>query len=288
MPGAARSKLVIVNADDFGWSDGVTDGILRAHQGGILTSTTIMANMPAAARAARAAAQCPTLGVGVHLNVCQGPPLSPEGRRLAGPDGLMRQTATRLVLSCVRDLSLLGAVRCEFDAQVRWALDQHLRPTHLDSHRHCHAFPPIFLIVCELARRYRLPAVRRHREVLPRRLWQAAPAKQRRSSRLLSVLGAFNRTLCSRLLPTCGTWGVACTGFVTAAWLLRVASAVRPGVIEIMTHPGLSENLDPSTSRLIESRTRELQALCDPAVGREFSRQNIKLIHYGQIPHAAE
>ena len=73
-------KRLIVNADDFGFSPGVTEGILRAHRQGIVTSTTIAANMPAAAAAAGRLAEARDLGVGVHLNVCQGPALSAEGR----------------------------------------------------------------------------------------------------------------------------------------------------------------------------------------------------------------
>ena len=43
-----NEKYLIVNADDFGMSRGITDGILLAHSAGFLTSTSLMANMPAA------------------------------------------------------------------------------------------------------------------------------------------------------------------------------------------------------------------------------------------------
>lgn len=37
---------LIVNADDFGYSDGVNLGIIEAHRSGIVTSTSAMVTMP--------------------------------------------------------------------------------------------------------------------------------------------------------------------------------------------------------------------------------------------------
>ena len=67
-------RKIIINADDFGLCDGVNRAVVQAHTQGILTSTTIMANMPAAPQAIELARQLPTLGVGVHLNLSEGKP----------------------------------------------------------------------------------------------------------------------------------------------------------------------------------------------------------------------
>ena len=63
---------LIINADDFGFSPGITDGILHAHKTGILTSTTLMSTMPDRDRAIELAKTTPTLGVGIHLCLTQG------------------------------------------------------------------------------------------------------------------------------------------------------------------------------------------------------------------------
>lgn len=68
---------LIVNADDFGFCEGVNRAVKQAHTGGILTSTTTMAGMPAAAQAIESACQMPDLGVGVHLNLTEGTSVSP-------------------------------------------------------------------------------------------------------------------------------------------------------------------------------------------------------------------
>ncbi|MCY2929480.1 MAG: ChbG/HpnK family deacetylase [Planctomycetota bacterium] len=182
-----QTRKAIINADDFGFSPGVTEGILRAHREGVVTSTTVMANMPGAGEALGRLAEAPALGVGVHLNACQGEPLSPEGQALAQADGRMRRTATGLILACLARPRLLRAVEAEFDAQIRWLLDHGRRPTHLDSHRHVHAFSPIFARVVGLARRYDIRRIRWPQERLAGAGWPAAPWRQRREPETLEV-----------------------------------------------------------------------------------------------------
>ena len=276
-------KRVIINADDFGWSAGVTEGILRAHRVGVLTSTTMAVNMPAAKASVIRLAEAPGLGVGVHLNVSQGPPLSQAGAALAGPDGLMDRTAVGVVLACAGRPRLLGAVEAEFDAQIRWLLDHGIRPTHLDSHRHSHGYPPIFRRVAMLAQRYGIRFVRRYAERLPGAGWPPASGKQTCIARILHVLGRYNAVRWPALHATHGTWGLAHTGRIDARWLILAAQRAAPGVTEIMTHPGLADDLRSSDTRLVQSREAELAALCDPQVRRAFAGLDVELVHYGNL-----
>jgi predicted glycoside hydrolase/deacetylase ChbG (UPF0249 family) len=284
---ADRTKRVIVNADDFGFSCGITEGILRGHRHGVVTSTTIAANMPAAEEAVRQLKDVPGLGVGVHLNACQGPALSKDGLRLADADGVMRLSATRLLMMCVAKPWLVRTIEAEFDAQIRWVLDHGIQPTHLDSHRHIHGYPPVFARVARLARRYNIRFVRWHREPISDRGGAPRTAPSVRSqvllSRVLTGLGRANALLARDVVATNGTCGIAQTGMVTAEWLIRVAGLVGTGVTEIMTHPGLADGLDAGASRLRESRARELAALCEPAVREAFQKNGIRLVHYGQL-----
>ncbi|MGC9453494.1 MAG: carbohydrate deacetylase [Phycisphaerae bacterium] len=281
-------KLVVVNADDFGFSPEITDGILKAHCEGIVTSTTVTTNMPYAAEAVARLPEAPSLGVGVHLNICQGPPLSSAGRRLAGADGLLNLSAVRAVFTCATRPWLLDAVQAEFDAQIRRLLDWGVRPTHLDSHRHIHAFGPVFARVLRLARRYDIRAVRRCVEALPGRGWPAAEARQTRVAQAVSscfragevLVGDARECLCR------GLWGVAHTGRIDADWLLTAARRVRCGPWEIMTHPSAGGPV--RESRLGECRRRELEALCRSQVRQAFEANGVRLVHYGQLTHLTD
>ena len=280
---SSPAKRVIVNADDFGFSSAVTEGIIRAHREGVVTSTTLATNMPGAAEAVERLKDLSDLGVGVHLNISQGPPLSEKGRRLAGEEGQMDRTATGVIRLAMFRPWLLPVIEAEFDAQIGWAIDHGVRPTHLDSHRHCHAFGPIFRRVVRLAKQYDIPFIRRHREVLPGDSWPSAPARQRRTRRILNMLGRLQPLRAGGRLATTGTWGVAHTGLIDAAWLIEAAGRVPAGITEIMTHPGCPDDSPTAASRLDQSRPMELAALCDPAVREAFDGADIELIHYGHL-----
>jgi predicted glycoside hydrolase/deacetylase ChbG (UPF0249 family) len=272
------NKRVIINADDFGFSPGVTEGILRAHREGIVTSTTVAANMRGAEEAVARLAEAPGLGVGVHLNVTQGPVLTKSGEELAGKDGLMRWKPARLIWNCILRPWLVAAVEAECAAQIRWVLDRGIHPAHLDGHQHVYAFPPIFVRVAALARRYNIPFVRWPHERLPGSGWPPASARRRGIRRCLNFFSRVDRVLGSDVLGTSGTWGIAHTGEIDAAWLIRAAASVPP-----MTHPGLGDDLDPEWTRLRESRRREMEALSDPKVKEAFQNSGVELIHYGQL-----
>lgn len=278
-------KYAIINADDFGFSPLVSRGIIRAHCKGILTSTTLAANMPSAEASVEMLCDAPKLAVGVHLNCTQGPALSKMGQEmLATANGVMNYTAAGIIKACLCRPRLIDAIEAEFDAQIRWLLDHGIVPTHLDSHRHSHAFPPIFRRVLKLTRRYDIRFVRRCRENLPGGSWPASSAKQRRVRRVLNVMTGVDGLFGGRAAwATRGTWGIEHTGLVDADWLTRAARAIAPGVTEIMTHPGIDGDLGASMTRLRHSREQELAALCAPDVARAMQDHGITLVNYGQL-----
>ena len=278
-----EEKCVVVNADDLGFSRGISQGILHAHRNGIVTSASLVANMPASEEAARVFGDIDSIGLGVHLNIAQGAPLSKEGRALADEGGRMNYTAAGSLFNCLVHPRLLSAIEAEYDCQIRWVLDHGIRPDHLDSHRHAHAFRPIMRATVRLAKKYGIQHVRWPREALPGWGWPVTRFKGRIVSKILSGMSLISALGEPSLRSTHGTWGIAHTGRIDAAWLLRAAEALRPGVTEIMTHPGFPNDLEGFSTRLIESRKAELEALCDPQVRESFSQHQIRLIPYGQI-----
>ena len=121
----APAKLLIVTADDFGISRGVNRGIVEAHRAGILTSTSLMVNRPAAEQAADVGRACPDLSIGLHLE------LDADGAR---------DVPTELTRQLSRFTDLVGAP-----------------PTHVDSHHDVHKNPRVLPDVLALARRLGVP-----------------------------------------------------------------------------------------------------------------------------------
>src|SRR5580704_7573804 len=137
-----KEKRLIVNADDFGMSRGVSDGIIQAHLHGFLSSTSLMPNMPAAEYAASCLGRVPGLGVGVHLNICQGRPILPsrEVESLVDARGDFHAPAIQAHKVWFGQTDGFE-IEAEFIAQIRWMKDRGIVPTHADSHQHMHMYP---------------------------------------------------------------------------------------------------------------------------------------------------
>src|SRR5262249_20914256 len=149
-------RRLVVNADDFGLTVGVNDGILDAHEHGILTSASLFANAPATADAIRRARWHPSLGIGVHLALVDGAPVLPPADvpTLVTGDGRFRRSWKPFVAACLRGRVSLVEVERELTAQIETIVAAGVLPTHLDTHKHVHAYPPIFAVVSRLAARF--------------------------------------------------------------------------------------------------------------------------------------
>jgi chitin disaccharide deacetylase len=145
--------LLIVNADDFGYTRGVNLGIIDAHQKGILTSTTIMANMDAFEHAVELAFAHPRLGIGVHLTLTSGRPLLAGGTSLVDADG----NFCNLALYKQGKRAYPKDLYVEWKAQIDKVIDAGIKPSHLDSHHHVHRLQGHQEVICQLATEYRLP-----------------------------------------------------------------------------------------------------------------------------------
>ncbi len=280
-------RRVIINADDFGLCSGVNRAVVQAHTDGVLTSATIMANMPAFREAVDLTKKLPNLGVGVHLNISDGRPLSSNERihRLLDSEGQFALSPSKLALLSMAANQIKKTIRTEFASQIQLVIDNGIKPTHLDSHKHIHCFPVIFSIVCDLASYFKIPAVRFAFEPLEicKAPWPLPTKGGEKRSSLIRTLARINRMQCPDLLKTDILVGIAHTGKIDIHFLRAVTSYNSVATMEVVTHPGFSDGLDPNKTRLVQQRQAELEALCSEATRRYFKDAGIKLVHYGQL-----
>lgn len=273
-------RNLIVNADDFGQTEGINTGIIESHTRGIVTSTTLLATGAARDHAVELAKAYPTLGVGIHLSYQLGKPLCPpeiltalfdrDGRPLHGMLGLWAAVACN-----PRALSQLAE---HFRSQIEWVLRQGIQPTHLDTHKHIHYSPAIANLVGDLALQYKIPAMRYCEDRFTRRGAMAV----RMQLLALEGLRLYNRLVIDsrKLARTDRFMGVALTGVWTKADLLAILDRSEPGWTELMVHPGRKAGLTPDCTRLIESREQELALLTDAEVMERCRQNNIQLRHF--------
>jgi len=159
--GTSKDVGIIINADDFGMSEKVNRAIVTCFQEGVISSTTIMANMEGFENACRLAIENNLSGrVGVHLNVSEGRPLSTSIRKeptfVNGKGEFCFRRNSHLVLKRNEKTALLE----EFERQITRCVDMGLSLTHLDSHQHVHTEWSVFSVIRALVKKYGLRFVR--------------------------------------------------------------------------------------------------------------------------------
>jgi len=279
-------RRIIINADDFGMCSGVNQAVAQAHTNGVLTSTTIMANMPAAEEAVKIAKQLPNLGVGVHLNLFKGQPLSKDKcvECLVNAEGNFAFSPAKLSFLSVFRRKIRTAIRTELAAQIQWVIDNGIKPTHLDSHKHIHNFPVVFSIVCGLAKQFQIAAIRFTYE--PKQLlampWPLSSEGVREKAKTIRIMARINRIQNSAFLKTDCLLGVAHIGKIDVNFFKAVALYNSAATAEVMTHPGLDDDSERRQSSL-HHRKGELQALCSERTKQYLNNAGIKLVHYGNL-----
>lgn len=289
-------KRLIVNADDFGLSEGINQAIMLGHRQGIITSATLMANGAGFASAVEMARTAGSLGIGVHLNLTEGAPVSAPSEipGLVDARSLFAHTVEQLGWhSLVGSLSLLEVER-ELRAQIEKVLAAGVLVTHLDGHKHVHLAPELCRIVLRLALDYGIRGMRcpcegftdvirlmcRHVRAVPRLLQQYG------SSRLLSVLARRASRACQRVGLQCPNrfYGLTATGFLDAEVLQHIICHLPEGTSELMCHPGyVDDHLRRTPTRLLAQREQELHALVQPEIKQLLARERIVLISYKDL-----
>ncbi|WP_032120943.1 chitin disaccharide deacetylase [Clostridium amazonitimonense] len=232
---------VIFNADDFGYSRAINMGIIDAHKYGILTSTTLMANMPGFEHAVELSKENPDLGIGVHLTLTCGRPLLEGHKTIVKEDGSFRNISFYERANFEVDPE---EVYSEWDAQIQKAIKAGIVPTHLDSHHHAHTFGINREIVIKLARKYNLP-VRNNLSL---------PDDIRHTNRFemnFDFVGRNSELRQEKYLEN------------------LIEDFKRFETTEVMCHPGYLDYVVLSTSSLTENRVKILNFL----INSQFSRK---------------
>ena len=150
---------LVIHADDFGETVGITNGIRHGIEAGALTSTSIMANMPATSYALqRVGPLAGQASFGVHLNLCEGRPLTPATTLIdSRGEFLSKQKVIQRALSGKLALEELEK---EIAAQIALVRDAGVAISHVDGHKHLHQLPIVSTAVATVLPRFGIGRVR--------------------------------------------------------------------------------------------------------------------------------
>ena len=285
------STRLIVNADDCGMSPGISDAILLAHLDGFLTSTSLIVNMSGSEKALEQVATASRLGVGIHLNICQGKPISSardiptlvDSSGAFHPPAMMIRRLWRWRVS-TRDLER------EFRAQIRWMKMRGLEPTHADSHHHMHIYPAA---VTAFARALSAEGVRCVRAARcsswPKARGLGGPHEGGIIRRVF--VDGYRRVLQNTLLRKFHSANTRVSlpqqarrdpANLKSHWMATFEN-LPEGTFEFACHPGRPERGFSETDAIHLQREQELRLLLDAGIRKAISQTGIRLISYREL-----
>jgi chitin disaccharide deacetylase len=283
---------LIINADDFGLTPGVNRAIAELHQAHALTSATLMATGAAFEDAVAIAHANPTLGVGCHIVLTDGTPVSPPKSipTLIGPDGKnFRPSLIDFIQALLRGSIREEEIESEATAQVQKLQCAGINVTHLDTHKHTHLFPQVARPLLRIAERCSVRAIRHPFE----QAWSLALGHGNRIRRLqVKLLGRLKTHFKhqpqireAHILTTDGTIGISATGNLYAETLHQILQAMpAEGVFELCCHPGYNDSdLDRIATRLRAHRDIERNALLIELPAIALHPNAPQLINYGNL-----
>jgi chitin disaccharide deacetylase len=274
---------LIINADDFGFSSSVNAAIIKAHEEGILTSTSLMVSGDAAQEAIALAKNHPHLAVGLHLVlVCGKSVLSPSQiPHLVDSQGNFSNNPTQAGLNYQFNQATRAELRLEIYAQLEKFRDSGLNLSHVDGHLHLHVHPVILNILTELAAEFKIKFIRLPSEELSKNLkidkrnllikivWSIVFGQLRRYGE--GLLKAHNIKFADKV------YGLLQTGDMSEKYLLALIPQIEAELVEIYAHPdlvntGINSGGEVELAALLSQRVREL-----------LTRNGFELSNYQQL-----
>lgn len=265
---------LIVNADDLGRTSEINRGIVDSFRNGIVTSASLLANFPAFDDAVQLI-NLYNIPVGIHFNLTEGHPLSecscvPSLLDRNGQFYGKYAFYHRLIMGRFREQEM----KRELAAQMERCLEHGLRLNHYDGHHHIHIVRSIAPLVRSLGKKQQLPSRQLNR---PHRR-QSLTAYAHHC--VISLMAQSQTTARRRTF-----WGFdLMLRKNKLAALETILSNLKPGVNELMCHPGYISSED--IGHYNAQRQQETEALCKRSIRRLIDEKKIHLTSYQELTRA--
>ncbi len=295
---APRAPIpLIINGDDFGYSEAVNQAIVQARREGVLTSCSLMVNERAARHAVELARSNPSLAVGLHLVLVLGRAALPHAEipHITDPDGNFTTSPFRAGVHYYFSPSARCEMRREMRAQFERFAATGLRFSHVNGHTHLHQHPVIFDELIKLCEEF---GVRRVRVVKGEmRLSLKLDRKNLPAKLLLGTVYNLIGRWCERRLRGRGfvrpqkVYGLLQSGDMNEDYLLGLIRLIgRPerfdaASVEIYAHP-LAFDAGEAVKRENPGGERELKALISDRVRSAIENAGFRLATYETLRNA--
>ena len=274
---------LIVNADDFGMSRTVNQAVVDAFNNGILTSASVMPNMPAFEDAIRKLKFVENIGFGIHLNITDYKSklrTKEKNSKLYDNNGIFINNFFQIWAKS-NDEDFMFEVEHEFRSQIEAVL-KYRHVDHLNSHKHIHSIHKIFNLVCKLAKEYEISSVRTQHEIfyLPQKLKDKNQWKNWLNPKvytnfanvkILNYFSEINRQTLRKfsLNSTDCTVGIGYSGMMDTDSIISGIELLKtsPATVEMICHPNADEK---NLANLVE-----LKAICSEDLKKTLGNVNL-------------
>jgi predicted glycoside hydrolase/deacetylase ChbG (UPF0249 family) len=288
-------RRLIINADDFGLTEGVNQAIAECHSAGTVTSSTLMANSRAFGNAVATAKSAKSLGIGCHVMLVDGEPIVPSAQAaslLANGSNRFREGFAEFAFAAMQNKLSPDHIFREAAAQMEHIqTNGRIKLTHFDTHKHTHIFPQVLRPLLRAAKECGVRALRN--PFVPFKALALAhllrePKLWVRYSEvkvLNRFAAAFRREVeDARLRTTDGTFGIIATGALDQRLFNAIIGSIPEGTWEFVCHPGYNNaDLDKVATRLRSSRDAERNVLTSSESKRQIESRGIQLISYAEL-----
>ncbi|AFY34552.1 hopanoid biosynthesis-associated protein HpnK [Calothrix sp. PCC 7507] len=285
MPNSPHPRFAIINGDDFGFSHGVNQAIIQAHEQGVLTSTSLMVTGDAVEEAIALANTHPNLAVGLHLVLVCGQSALPPSQipHLVDSLGNFSNSPLQAGLSYQFHPAARDELWREIRAQLKKFRNLGLPLSHVDGHLHLHTHPVVLRILVELAQEFDIKVIRLPAEELGMSL------KLDRRNLLTKLVWSFVfgglRRYGEHLLKAHGisfadrVYGLLQTSNMNEEYLLSLIPQIQADFVEIYSHPALIEEGEPLNGPEGAGEV-ELAALLSEQVRKALNMNGFELTNY--------
>ncbi|MBH8572570.1 hopanoid biosynthesis-associated protein HpnK [Nostocaceae cyanobacterium CENA369] len=278
-------RHIIINGDDFGFSRGVNQAIIKAHEQGVLTSTSLMVTGDAAKEAIALARTHPNLAVGLHLVLVCGRAVLPPSQipHLVDSMGNFSNSPLQAGLRYQFHRAAREELRQEIRAQLEKFRESGLLLSHVDGHLHLHVHPGVLNILVEFAQEFDIRVIRLpseelrmslkldRRELLTKLVWSAVFGGLRRYGE--GLLTSQGISFANRV------YGLLQTGSMTEEYLLGLIPQIQADLVEIYSHPAVLKDGEPHNGPLGAGEI-ELAALLSEEVRQVLAINGFELTNY--------
>ncbi len=271
-------KRIIINADDFGMNEEVNEGIKQGIEAGMITSVSVMVNMPYFKDAIRYLKKHPHVSVGLHFNITEGTALLPRKKTTT----LLREDGhffhwTLMVFNLIFGQTSLKEIQLELFAQYKMLQRQNVTITHIDSHHHIHLYPTLFRMITHFGQKNNIRALR-CRTFNPRSfpLWIKNPPTLKQFS--IQTLCLLDNLFINpkHFYEVNDLYDIAWRHPMTTEIFINYLKSIPEGTTEIICHPAVLSKT--GNEIFLKPRNQGLLLLLNKKIKEVMETNNLRLV----------